>query len=140
MRRARLVTAAVIVMITGLPPDESGAVITRLSHDAIELTLDRVATAIRGTIRPPGTSAISRLRSFVDRCAAERPSGASALGALPDILGTAVTLQYPLMQLEHYLRGEPCDIGDGARAELYLSFTRYHLWKLEHLLRERTSA
>jgi hypothetical protein len=127
-------------MISGLSPDESGAAITRLSQDAIELTLDRVATAIRGTTQVPGAAAVGRLRSFVDRCVSDRSSGPLALGALPEILGTAVTLQYPLMQLEHYLLGEPCDIGDVTRAELYLSFARYHLWKLEHLLRERASA
>lgn len=127
-------------MITGLSPDESGPVIERLSHDAIELTLDRVATAIRSTARGPGVSAIGRLRSVVDRCTVDRASGAAALGSLPEILGTAVTLQYPLVQLEQYLRGEPCDIADQARAELYLSFVRYHLWKLEQLLRQRATA
>jgi hypothetical protein len=127
-------------MITGLPPDKSAVAFTRLSRDAIELTLDRVALAIRGTTRAPGANAIGRLRSFVEGCTPDRPTGPDALGALPEILGTAVTLQYPLMQLEHFLRGEPCDIADAERAELYLSFARYHLWKLEHLLRERASA
>lgn len=126
-------------MISGLSPDESGAVIKRLSHDAIELTLDRVATAIRSATKAPGAIAIGRLRVFVDSCA-DRTTGPAPLGASPEILGTAVTLQYPLMQLEQFLRGEDCDIGDVARAELYLSFARYHLWKLEHLLRERASA
>jgi hypothetical protein len=54
---------------------------------------------------------------------------------LPDILGTAVTLQYPMVQLESLLLGDPCDIRGPDQAEQYLSFLRYHLWKLEHLLR-----
>jgi hypothetical protein len=85
-------------------------------------------------------SAVRRLRSYVDGCAPEHPSGPKLLGALPEILGTAVTLQYPLMQLEQFLGGEPGDIADAEQAELYLSFARYHLWKLEHLLRESASA
>jgi hypothetical protein len=127
-------------MITRIPPDESAVTFTHLSHDAIELTLDRVSIAIRGATKGPGATAIRRLRAFVDACVPDRPNGPTQLGALPEILGTAVTLQYPLMQLEQYLLGEPCDIGDEERAELYLSFVRYHLWKLEHLLRESASA
>ena len=123
-------------MTTRLSPDESGATFTRLSHDAIELTIDRIGIAIRGTTRGPGATAVRRLLAFVDACVPERPNGAVQLGALPEIMGTTVTLQYPLMQLEQFLNGEPCDIGDEERAELYLSFVRYHLWKLEHLLRE----
>jgi hypothetical protein len=123
-------------MITGLPPDESGAIIERLSPEAVERTLDRVAGALRGTTGPGGDALIRRLRAFVDRCVPERPSGPVQLGALPEIVGTTVTLQYPLMQLERFLNGETCDIAGPEQAELYLSFVRYHLWKLEHLVRQ----
>jgi hypothetical protein len=125
-------------MITALSPDGSGAVFTRLSLDLLELILDRVAAAIRGEQRDRGAAALGRLRALVDDCVPARPSGAVQLGALPEILGTVVTLQYPLMQLERFLGGQPSDIGGPAQAELHLSFVRYHLWKLEHLLREST--
>jgi hypothetical protein len=122
-------------MITALPPDESDVLVVRLSPDIIDLTLERVTTAIHGQASAAGAGIIRRLRAVVDRCVPPRPSGGE-LGALPEILGTSVTLQYPLMQLERYLSGEQSDIGDRTQAELYLSFVRYHLWKLEHLIRE----
>ena len=127
-------------MITGLPPEESGAIIDRLSPEVLELTLDRVGVALRGTTRPTGIALVRRLRAFVDRCVPERPSGPLQLGALPEIVGTTVTLQYPLMQLERFLQGEVCDIAGPEQAELYLSFVRYHLWKLEDLLRQSERA
>jgi len=125
-------------MINALPPDES-AVVVRLSSDLVELTLDRLASAIHGDASAAGATIIRRLRDAVDRCVPQRPTGAG-LGALPEILGTSVTLQYPLTQLEHFLSGLPSDIADASQAELYLSFVRYHLWKLEHLLRESAEA
>ena len=111
----------------------------RLSSDLVELTLDRLASAIHGDASAAGATIIRRLRDAVDRCVPQRPTGAG-LGALPEILGTSVTLQYPLTQLEHFLSGLPSDIADASQAELYLSFVRYHLWKLEHLLRESAEA
>ena len=122
-------------MITGLSPDDSNALVVRLTPDIVDLTVDRVATAIHGQSPAAGAATIRRLRALVDRCLPQHPSG-RALGALPEILGTSVTLQYPLMQLEQYLSGERSDITDTGQAELYLSFVRYHLWKLDHLIRE----
>ena len=126
-------------MINGLPPDDSGVVTGRLSPDIIDLTLERVAVAIHSPVRGSGAAALRRLRITIDRCS---PQGANGIAsaALPDILGTTVTLQYPLTQLELYLSGEHSDIGDANQAEMYLSFVRYHLWKLEHLLRESVPA
>lgn len=126
-------------MIAGLSPDESSAVSTRLSRDLLELTLDRVADAISGEPRAHGATALRRLHALIDECVPRRASGALQLGALPEILGTVVTLQYPLMQLERFLSGEPSDVAGADQAEMYLSFLRYHLWKLEHLLRESAS-
>ena len=83
---------------------------------------------------------MSRLRELIDKSVPTRFTGPAQLGALPEILGTSVTLQYPLTQLERFLRGERSDIGDAGQAELYLSFVRYHLWKLEHLIRESAHA
>ena len=126
-------------MITKTPAGKPGTAFTRLSRDAIELTLDRVEIAIRSATKTPGVTAVCLLRAIVDACTPEHSRGPSQLGALPEILGTAVTLQYPLMQLEQFLRAEASDIADAEQAELYLTFARYHLWKLEHLLRESAS-
>ena len=109
--------------------------LTHLSPDIVDLTLDRIAAAIHGRASTAGAAAVRRLRALVDQCVPQRPTGAE-LGALPEILGTSVTLQYPLIQLEQYLSDEHSDIGDAKQAGLYLSFVRYHLWKLEHLIRE----
>lgn len=126
-------------MTSSLLPDDSAVVMQRLSPDLIELMLDRIASAIRREPRAAGAAVVRRLRALIDRSMPAQPTAAK-LGALPEILGTTVTLQYPLIQLEQFLSGEPSDILDADQAELYLSFVRYHLWKLEHILRELSSA
>ena len=127
-------------MINAPSPDESDVVIVRLAPDVTDAQLDRVAEAILGDARHIGATIIRRLRALVDACVPEQPRGAVQLGALPEILGTAVTLQYPLIELERYLTGEQSDIGDPRQAELYLSFVRHHLWKLEQLTRPSVDA
>ena len=109
--------------------------VPRLSGDIVDLTLDRVESGLRGFQRNSGADALRNLRSIVERCLVLPPSQFAA-NALPEILGTAATLQYPLTQLERFMSSEASDIADLEQAEHYLSFTRYHLWKLEHLLRE----
>ena len=91
-------------------------------------------------MRDAGAAVVRRLRVLVDESVPDHPSGPLQLGALPDVIGTVVSLQYPLMQLEQFLSRMPCDIVSIEHAELYLSFTRYHLWKLEQLLRELAGA
>lgn len=125
-------------MITGLPFDES-PVVPRLTGDIVDVTLDRIESGLRGFQRHSGADALRNLRSIVERCLVLPPSRYAA-NALPEILGTAVTLQYPLEQLEHFMSGDASDIADLEQAEHYLSFIRYHLWKLEHLLREWADA
>ena len=118
-------------MIIGLPPNESAAFMI-LTPDLIDLTLDRMARAIGGSDRDAGAASVQRLRAIINRAVPEAQSGASVAGAL---VGTAVALQYPLMELEHFLRGEPCEIHTRQQAEQYLAFVRVHLWKLEPLSR-----
>lgn len=114
--------------------------VNRLSPQIIDATCSWLTTAIRGETRDAGAAVVRRLRAMVDASVPEHPSGPQELGALPDIVGTVVTLQYPLSQLEQFLSNAPSDIAGADQAELYLSFTRYHLWKLDHLLRELASA
>ena len=110
--------------------------LTHLSPDIVDLTLDRIAAAIHGRASTAGAAAVRRLRALVDQCVPQRPTGAE-LGALPEILGTSVTLQYPLIQLEQYLSDEHSDIGDAKQAGLYLSFvleesrtfSTWHWWR-----------
>jgi len=113
---------------------------SRLSPQLIDATCSWLTTAIRGDTRDAGAAVVRRLRLLVDESVPEHPNGPLQLGALPDIIGTVVSLQYPLMQLEQFLGQMPSDIVSVEHAELYLSFTRYHLWKLEQLLRELAAA
>ena len=125
-------------MITGLAGDDS-PVVPRLSADIVDVTLERVSGGLRGSQRRTAAVALRNLRGIVDRCVALPPSQYAA-NALPEILGTAVTLQYPLTQLELFLSDGSSDITGADEAEHFLSFIRYHLWKLEHLLRESAVA
>lgn len=125
-------------MITGLAGDDS-PVVPRLSTDIVDVALERVAGALRGSQRGTAAATLRNLRAIVDRCVALPPSQYAA-NALTEILGTAVTLQYPLMQLELFLSDGSSDIAATEEAEHFLSFIRYHLWKLEHLLRECAAA
>jgi hypothetical protein len=109
------------------------------NQSAIDTALDRLTLAVNGPERSSGIAIIQRLRTLVDACVPERP-GPAQLGVLPEILGVAITLQYPLMELERYLDGERCDIGDPERAAVYLSFVRHHLWRLEQLIRHVADA
>jgi hypothetical protein len=109
---------------------------SRLSPDVLDAICNWLTSAIRGDARDAGAAVVRRLRTIVDESVPERPSSPAELGALPEIIGTVVTLQYPLLQLEQFLGDTPSDIVGAEQAELYLSFTRYHLWKLEQLLRE----
>lgn len=127
-------------MITGLPSDESAAFVTRLTPDIIDLTLDRLTRAIRGTEPEVGAAAVRRLRAIIDRAVPDHSMARRPPGTLSPLVGSAVTLQYPLMELERFLNGERCDIDTPRQAQLYLSFVRHHLWKLEHLLRDSARA
>jgi hypothetical protein len=126
-------------MIRGPSPDAAAA-IARTAPDLIEMALDRLTLAIAGQASVDGVTILRRLRTLVDACVPERPTGAAQLGVLPEILGVAITLQYPLMELERYLVGERCDIGDPERAAVYLSFVRHHLWRLQQLIRHVADA
>ena len=124
-------------MTNGPSPDEGGA-IARLTPDLVDMALDRLTLAIAGESRVDGVTILRRLRTLVDACVAERPTVRHAV--LPEILGAAITLQYPLMELERYLDGERGDIGDPDRAAVYLSFVKHHLWRLEQLIRHLADA
>jgi hypothetical protein len=113
---------------------------TRLSPEVLDASFTWLASALRSDARAAGAAVVRRLRAIVDESLPEHPTGPAQLGALPDIAGTVVTLQYPLIQLEQYLSDAHSDIATVEQAELYLSFARYHLWKLEHLLRELATA
>ena len=113
---------------------------TRLSPELLDASFNWLDSALHSDTRAAGAAVIRRLRAIVDESIPEHPTGPAQLGALPDIAGTVVTLQYPLMQLEQYLNEGQSDIGSVEQAELYLSFARYHLWKLEHLLRDLAGA
>lgn len=112
---------------------------TRLSPAALDATFNWLEAALGSEARAAGALFVRRLRTIVEESVPEHPSGPAQLGALPDIAGTVVTLQYPLMQLERFLTGTASDIASVEQAQMYLSFARYHLWKLEHLLRERAA-
>jgi hypothetical protein len=118
----------------------SAPAFSRLSPEVVDATCLWLTSAIHGDVRDAGAAVVRRLRAIVDTCVPRHPSSPAQLGALPDIAGTVATLQYPLMQLEQFLSGTPSDIASAEQAELYLSFVRYHLWKLEQLLREPASA
>jgi len=111
-----------------------------LNQSAIDMALDALTLAINGEERSGGVHIVRRLRTLVDASVPERPSGAAQLGVLPEILGAAMTLQYPLVELERYLGGDRCDIRDPEQAALYLSFVRQHLWRLERLIRRLADA
>jgi hypothetical protein len=127
-------------MINGPLPDESAFAMARLTSDTVDMALHRLSEAIDGHGRARGATVVRRLRALVDGCVPARPNDAARFGELPAILGTAVALQYPLMELERYLTGEPCDIADRERAAVYLSFVRHHLWRLEQLIRQSVDA
>jgi len=127
-------------MINGPPPDESAFVMARLTPDTVDMALHRLAAAIDGPGRARGATLVRHLRALVDACVASRPHEAARLADLPAILGTAATLQYPLIELERYLTGDACDITDRDQAALYLSFVRQHLWRLAQLIRHSVDA
>jgi hypothetical protein len=114
--------------------------LSRLTPDVLDATLNWLTSAIRGDARDAGAAIVRRLRTIVDESVPVHPSGPVQLGALPDVVGTVVTLQYPLVQLELFLSDAPSDITSAEQAELYLTFLRYHLCKLELLLRDLASA
>lgn len=111
-----------------------------LTPDTVDMALHRLDEAIGGQGRARGATLVRRLRALVDACVAARPNEAAPLGDLPAILGTAVTLQYPLIELERYLIGDPCDIAGPDEAAVYLSFVRQHLWRLAQLIRHSADA
>jgi hypothetical protein len=106
-----------------------------LSPHATDAVLDGIAGEIERAPTAHGAMIVRRLHDLVDACAPARPTGGAQLGALPEILGTVVTLQYPLEQLERFLSGNPSDIADRDRAAIFLSFVRFHVWKLQHSIR-----
>jgi hypothetical protein len=110
------------------------------NQSSIDTELDRLTLAINGEGPSGGVDIVRRLRTLVDACVPERPNGGAQLGALPEILGAAITLQYPLVELERYLVGDRCDIGDPEQAALYLAFVRHHLWRLGQLIRHLADA
>ena len=127
--------------LVGAPNEEcSRPSFTRLCPEVLDASFNWLASALQSDGRDAGAAVIRRLRAIVDDSVPEHPTGPAQLGALPDIAGTVVTLQYPLMQLGQYLSDAHSDIGSVEQAELYLSFARYHLWKLEHLLRDLSAA
>jgi len=127
-------------MINGPPPDESAFVMARLTPDAVDMALHRLDEAIGGHGRARGATIIRQLRALVEACVAARPNDAVRQGNVPAIVGTAVTLQYPLDELERYLTGDACDIAGADEAALYLSFVRQHLWRLQQLIRHSADA
>jgi hypothetical protein len=114
--------------------------VSRLTPDVLDATLNWLTSAIRGDARDAGAAIVRRLRAIVEESVPPHPSGPMQLGALPDIVGTVVALQYPLVQLELFLGDVGSDIASAEQAELYLTFVRFHLCKLELLLRELASA
>jgi hypothetical protein len=124
-------------MIDALAPNDIVVVGRKLSPDVIDPALAVLAREIRYSPSVPGVLMVQRLRRLVAECAPARPLAAPQLGVLPEILGSIVTLKYPLEQLEHFLSGDRCDIDGEERASVYLAFVRFHLWKLERLMREQ---
>ena len=124
-------------MINGPPLEDSALVLARLTPDTVDMALHRLNEAIGGgnQNRMSAVTLVRRLRTLVDACIPVLADEAARSGELPAILGTAITLRYPLMELERYLGGLECDIGDAAEAAHYLSFVRHHLWRLERLIR-----
>src|SRR5690349_15607821 len=78
----------------------------RLTPEVIEATMQGLSSAIHGDARDAAAAVLRRLRTIVDECVPAHPSGPHQLGALPDIIGTVVTLQYPLIELERFLSDE----------------------------------
>jgi hypothetical protein len=127
-------------MTTRVATDEWSSTHPRLAPDTVDLILDRLSAAARGERQSQAVADVRWSRTLIEDCVPHHPTGPTQLGALPKILGMVVTLQYPLMQLELFFGGQRSDITRADQAELYISFIRYHLWKLEQLLRESTRA